>query len=148
MFLECKPEPWSRQACCDLNVLKYMETHHGEIVCGYKIWYNPPEYIEAERHAVWSNGEEYRDVSFNPDGESRILFIPDVTTKQSSLELNQSRIRWGKSSKTRQLIIHQNQNEAMNKISHMSDEHSWNTMLTYKEWLGGKRMSNFIETEL
>jgi hypothetical protein len=26
MFLECQPEPWSRQSCCDLNVEKYIES--------------------------------------------------------------------------------------------------------------------------
>lgn len=49
IFLDCKPEAWSRQSCCEMNVARYIEDHGGRMICGYRIWYNEPLYIEAER---------------------------------------------------------------------------------------------------
>ncbi|HYX29845.1 MAG TPA: hypothetical protein VE863_14995, partial [Pyrinomonadaceae bacterium] len=76
-FLDVEPEPWSRQSCCNLNVNEYIRSHGGKMICGYKIWYHKPIYIEAERHAVWEKDGTYKDISFNADGENRILFLPD-----------------------------------------------------------------------
>jgi len=42
--------------------------------CGYNIWYHRAKYIEAERHAIWEKDGEYTDLTFNADGEDRILF--------------------------------------------------------------------------
>ncbi|SOE97622.1 hypothetical protein SAMN05414139_10767 [Burkholderia sp. D7] len=76
-YLDCRPEAWSRQSCCEMNVDRYIEDHGGRKVCGYRIWYNEPLYIEGERHVVWTDGGEVRDVSFVDTGETRILFVPD-----------------------------------------------------------------------
>ena len=141
-FIDIEPELWSRQSCCDLNIKEYIKTNGGRIVCGYKIWYNNPNYIEAERHAIWCKDEIYKDISFNSEGENNILFIPDVIEKQNTLEDNESRIRWGKSLKTKQLIKAQEGFESMIPMQQMSDEESWNTMLTYEKWKDGQRMSN------
>lgn len=54
-----------------------MKDNGGEMLCGYRIWYNEPLYIEGERHAVWSDGESIRDVSFVDTGETTVLFVPD-----------------------------------------------------------------------
>lgn len=98
--------------------------------------------MEAERHAIWFKDGVYKDISFNADGEENILFIPDVIEKQNTLEENKSRIRWGKDSKTKQLIKAQNGFEKMMPMQQMSNEESWNTMLTYEQWQNGQRMSN------
>lgn len=141
-FIQITPEKWSRQSCCDLNVHEYIKSNGGQIICGYKVWYNAPNYIELERHALWFKDGIYKDITFNTDGEESILFLPDVAEKQSSLEDNKTKIRWGKDSKTRLLIKHQEYFESLMPIQQMSHEACWNTMLTYEQWTGGERMSN------
>src|SRR5829696_7498692 len=143
-FLDIEPELWSRQSCCNLNVQEYIKLYGGRMICGYKIWYHKPRYIEAERHAVWEKDGEYRDLTFNTDGEDRILFLPDSLDKQSAMKLNQHRFRWGKDGRTRQLIDIQEYSERNTTIRQLSDEVAWNTMLTYEAWQKGQRMSNII----
>ena len=141
-FINIEPELWSRQSCCNLNIDEYIKMNGGKIVCGYKIWYNKPKYMEAERHAIWLKNGVYKDISFNADGEDKILFIPDILEKQNTLEENKSKIRWGKDSRTRQLIKAQETMESIMPIPQMSNEECWNTMLTYEQWNAGERMSN------
>ena len=143
-FIEVHPEPWSRQGCCDLNVKEFIKANGGTLVCGYRIWYHFPHYIEAERHAIWELEGKRRDISFNPDGESRVLFLPDVPERQAALELNERRLRWGKNSKTRQLIALQEQMESHMQIQQMSNEEAWGTMPTFEQWQQGARMPNLI----
>jgi len=147
-FLGVEPEPWSRQSCCNLNVQEYIKLHGGRMICGYKIWYHKPRYIEAERHAVWEKDGEYRDVSFNADGEHRILFLPDSPEKQGAMELNKHRFRWGKDAVTRQLIAIQEYSEKNTVIQHVSHETAWNTMLTHEAWQEGQRMPSMIRVPL
>lgn len=143
-YIQVEPEPWSRQSCCDMNVHEYIRINGGKIICGYRIWSHPPMYIEGERHALWFRDGVYKDISFSPDGEERILFIPDITEKQSALELNSDRIRWGKDNKTRQLIELQEHGESLRKVHRMSNEQAWSTMLTYESWQNGQRMPNIL----
>lgn len=143
-FLASSPEPWSRQSCCDLNVMNYTRIHGGQMIAGYKIWYHRPKYIEAERHAVWFKDGEFKDISFNPDGEEKILFLPDEPDKQSSLDANRTRIRWCRDAYTKELIRFQEQSEALFLNEKMDSDKAWETMLTYEDWLKGKRMSNLI----
>ncbi|AUG08510.1 hypothetical protein [Pseudomonas sp. S09G 359] len=92
-FIDSEPEPWSRAGCCDLNVAEYARLNGGRIVCGYRIWYNGSFYIEAERHAIWTDGTSFRDVSFIEDGTVRVLFLPDLLEKQQDLAMNLLKIR-------------------------------------------------------
>lgn len=139
-FIDCTPEPWSRQSCCEQNVEEYIALHGGESLFGYKIWAHPPHYIEAERHAIWKSGDTTKDVSFNADGEESILFLPDVPSRQGSLDDNKLRYRWGKDANTKTLISYLEM--ADQGVQRMTKEQSWNTMLTYEQWLSGRRMSN------
>ena len=141
-FLSVEPELWCRQSCCDLNIHEYIKINGGNIVCGYKIWYNKPNYMEAERHAIWVKDGKYKDISFNSEGEEDVLFVPDIIEKQNTLEDNESRIRWCKDAKTKQLIKTQESFEEMTPIQQMSNKDSWDTMLTYEQWKNGQRMSN------
>jgi hypothetical protein len=143
-YITSEPEPWSRQACCDRNVKEYIALHGGEIVCGYRIWFNDPSYIEAERHAIWHNAGIYRDVSFSPDGEQRFLFVADRVERQRALEDNSPRIRWGKDYDTRRLIGIQEDMESRLNIGRMTDAQAWNTMPSYADWQSGKRMPALI----
>jgi hypothetical protein len=143
-FLDVEPEPWSRQSCCNLNVNEYIKSHGGKMICGYKIWYHRPIYIEAERHAVWEKDGTYKDITFNADGENRILFLPDVSEKQDTLESNGHRFRWGRDAATRQLIEIKEYDERFVQVHQLSDEMAWNTMLTYEDWKNGQRMRSLI----
>lgn len=144
-FLKSEPETWSRQSCCDLNVREYIKKNDGELIAGYKIWYHSPKYIEAERHAVWFKNGSYKDVSFNVDGEEKILFLPDNVEKQATLDGNKKKIRWGKDSKTKQLIDYQEKSESMMPIEQMDNDEAWRTMLTFEDWEKGSRMPNIIQ---
>lgn len=77
VFLPVQPLNWSRLNYCNKNVERMIQLHSGKMVLGYKIWYVPFLYIEAERHAVWrSPNGELLEITFNKDGESQILFLP------------------------------------------------------------------------
>ncbi|EKG84078.1 hypothetical protein VCHE16_3529 [Vibrio paracholerae HE-16] len=147
VFIDVEPEDWCRQSCCDLNVNEYIKANGGQIVCGYKLWYNKPNYIEGERHAVWKgNDGSLKDITFNADGETRVLFIADVAENQLSLEANKHKIRWGKTKQVQDLISFQEEAESMIPTQTMSDSDAWATAITYKDWSEGKRMpSHFLK---
>ncbi|WP_243310231.1 hypothetical protein [Fundidesulfovibrio agrisoli] len=136
LFLDCHPELWSRQSCCDMNVEKYIEKHGGSLVCGYRIWYNGPYYIEGERHAVWTDGKEYRDVSFSDDGEGTILFVPD----DLGFEDVPGKVRHTFNAEYEWVVDLFNKFDL--KIRRMSSQEAWDKMLTYERWLAGERMPN------
>lgn len=137
-FIAVTPEPWSRLGCCDLNVQKFMEHHGGEMLCGYRIWYHNPHYIEGERYAVWHKEGEYRDLTFNADGEPRILFVADTEDKQGALEANLPRLRWGKDTRTKQLIRFQYFAESRAPLESVTDQQRWETLPSYGQWLSGE----------
>ena len=143
-FIDVEPELWSRQSLCNLNVQEYIRLNGGSMVCWYKIWYHAPMYMEAERHAIWFKNGEYKDISFNADGEKRILFLPDIPEKQGALELNRPRFRWGKDAHTKQLIEIMALNEQTVPRQQMDESTAWKVMLTYEDWLKGKRMPSSI----
>lgn len=148
IFIAVTPEPWSRQSCCDSNVAEYIKHHGGKVVCGYKLWGHAPVYLEGERHAVWFKDGEFRDISFNADGETLILFVPDEEEKQKELESNDLRKRWGKDSVTKQLIKIVEQGERRMLKRTLSKEESWQKMLTYEQWLSGERMPSLFEERI
>ncbi|UEQ18760.1 hypothetical protein [Xanthomonas oryzae] len=81
IYLEVLPELWCRQQCCILNAKKFVSDNGGSIVNGYKIWYKRGKYIEGERHTVVKLEDgDLRDITFNADGETSILFLisPDL----------------------------------------------------------------------
>jgi hypothetical protein len=140
IFLECHPELWARQSCCDANVTKYIEYHGGRMLCGYRIWYNEPLYIEGERHAVWIDGEVIRDVSFVDSGETEILFVPDNKKFDDAPE----KIRHAFDESAKKTIVQFEEMEKLVPIGRLSPKEAWDTMLTYERWLAGDRMPNFI----
>lgn len=77
-FIPVIPESWARLNCCDYNVENKIKHDKGKAVFGYKIWYNPKIYIEAEPHVIWeSETGELSDPTFNKDLEDTILFFAD-----------------------------------------------------------------------
>lgn len=141
IFLDCKPELWSRQSCCDMNVSEYIKVHGGRMICGYRIWYNEPLYIEGERHAVWTDGMSLKDVSFVDDGETRILFVPD------DLGFNDAPGKIRHSFNEMYSDILKQYDALENNVHRLSSQEAWDRMPTYQQWLDGKRMPNmWIET--
>jgi hypothetical protein len=141
VFVEVRPEPWCRQSCCEMNVEKLIESIGGEKVVGYKIWYVKDKYIEAERHVIHKSGETLRDPTFNTDGEQNILFVPDHD-QSCGYEGRALKVRQGFSLAGKRFASQANATDHL--IQRMSDEESWNTMLSYEAWQTGSRMSNFI----
>lgn len=140
VYIDVKPELWCKQSNCEMNVDKYIEQNGGEKVIGYKIWYIKRKYIEAERHVVYRKDGEYRDLTFNTDGETLILFVPD--SKKIAYDEKPLKTRMGLTQKTRLLVKQVDFQET--GIRQMSQEDSWNTMPSYEDWLKGARMSNLI----
>lgn len=143
-FIDCEPEPWSRQSCCDKNVTEFAKNHGGEPVFGFRLWSNGDVYIEAERHAIWRNGDAMRDVSFVDTGEARVLFLPDSSSVTGGFEASPQRIRYAFTPRDRQVIAAYNAMESMAPIGQMTSEESWSAMPSYEEWKAGARMPNLI----
>lgn len=144
IFIQTEPEPWSRHAHSDFNVNEYIKLNQGKMLCGYKVWYNKAKYIELERYAVWFKDGVYKDLTFQTNGEERILFIPDIIEKQNALEDNKAKIRWGKDTTTRQLIRYYERAEKLKPLEPIDNEKSWNEMQTHEAWQKAKTVSNFL----
>jgi len=81
-FIPVIPELWARFNCCDYNVEEKIKRNKGKAIFGYKIWYNPKLYIEAEPHVIWkSETGELLDPTFNINSEDKILFYADPRLK-------------------------------------------------------------------
>jgi hypothetical protein len=143
VFLECQPEPWSRQSMCDMNVEKFIEEHGGSMLCGYRVWYTHPIYVEGERHAVWVNGDEIRDVSFVDTGEIQVLFLPDAVPGKP-FDDAPKKIRRAFSDVHQKALKFYEDFEAVQHILEMPPAEAWRTMLSYEQWLTGQRMPNLI----
>lgn len=140
VFLDCQPEPWSRQSCCDLNVLEYIKLHGGKMLCGYRIWYTQPRYIEGERHAVWTDGTTIRDVSFVDTGESKTVFVPD----DRAFDGAPAKVRRAFETEDKQALTAYEGLMSAIPTETMPAGQAWNTYPTYEQWLAGKRMSNLV----
>ncbi|KAA0178858.1 hypothetical protein FX016_23295 [Cupriavidus gilardii] len=139
-FLDCQPEPWSRQSCCDMNVTEFIRLNGGRMLCGYRVWYAEPRYIEGERHAVWTDGTAIRDVSFADTGEPRIVFIPD----ERAFDAAPAKVRLAFSEADKRALAAYEQLEGLVRMSKMPDQQAWATFPTYERWLEGARMPNLI----
>ncbi len=62
---------------CFYNVKQKIARDRGHIVYGWAIWEWPRVFLEAEHHAVWSDGDRLVDVTPHVPASDRILFLPD-----------------------------------------------------------------------
>lgn len=134
-----EPELWSRQSTCEMNVQKLIEKIGGSQIIGYKIWYLKSKYIEAERHVIHSLNGVYRDPTFNTDGETTVLFVPDKNPT-IAYDARPMKVREGFTQRSRLFAAMKDQEETF--AVRMTNEESWNRMLTYERWLAGERMAN------
>jgi hypothetical protein len=77
IIVKVVPEPGAVTGECFHNVRSKVARDGGEILYGWTIWEWPQVFIEAEHHAVWTNGEELVDVTLPFSGERRTMFLPD-----------------------------------------------------------------------
>lgn len=141
IFVDVIPELWCRQSCCEMNVDKLIEGRGGEKVLGYKIWYLPKSYIEAERHVVHKLGDVFRDPTFNADGEDRILFVADDDQRGGYMG-RPMKIRRGFTNQARRFVEVSIAHESSSRIQQLDNDQSWKRMITYADWLNGKRQAN------
>ncbi|WP_155632487.1 hypothetical protein [Burkholderia vietnamiensis] len=144
-FIDCQPETWSRQSCCDMNVDEYIRIQgRGAPLYGFRIWFNKnPVYVEAESHVIWRDGDELRDVSFCADGETRTLFLPADSRFGGTLDdLKKSRCALLGPDK-RALAFYEDYERSAQR-EQLPRDVAWNVMPTWEEWQNGKRAPDVI----
>lgn len=78
LFLDLEHEPGAKKLDCFGNIRKKISRDGGSIKYGWCVWLWDGKLIEGEFHAVWqSPAGTLHDITPKPDGEHRILFIPD-----------------------------------------------------------------------
>jgi hypothetical protein len=83
----------SKPADCFCDVKHQIAEFGGSAIYGWQIWEWPRIMIEAEFHAVWNSpDEEILDVSVKPDGENRILFLPDPNRTYEGRQIDNVRV--------------------------------------------------------
>lgn len=84
IYVDVQPRSDSGFADCFNDVVRHVEESGGTRLHGWQIWEWPGVLVEAEFHAVWQKPDgSLADVQSKPDGETRILFVP-----QANLEFN------------------------------------------------------------
>ncbi len=79
IFVSIEPEPTAERAECFFNVQAKIKRDGGQIIYGWAIWEWPRVFLEAEHHAVWSDGSHLVDITPNDPGIRQTLFLPDPT---------------------------------------------------------------------
>lgn len=78
---------------CYMDVERQVNECGGALIYGWQIWEWPYVMIEAEFHAVWKNPEgKFIDVTKKRDGETRIIFIPDLTREYEQKQIDNLRL--------------------------------------------------------
>lgn len=79
-FVDVTPASGAVTGECYDNARSQMRLSGGDVVFGWVIWIWPRVFLEAEHHAVWSDGGRLVDVTPPIDGEDKLLFLPDSNT--------------------------------------------------------------------
>ncbi len=78
IYLPVRPAAGEPLAACVHVVERKIARDRGKAQLGWIIWEFPFTWLDFEFHSVWvSPSGEVVDVSRKPDGEKRILFLPD-----------------------------------------------------------------------
>lgn len=89
VYLDIEKEPYALIDECFPNVQRKIENDGGDIVYGWKVWLWPDYFIEGEFHAVWkSSSGGLVDITPDNTGETRRLFVPDLTTPYTGKRIN------------------------------------------------------------
>jgi hypothetical protein len=96
-YVDVQPRSDSGYSDCFNDVARHVEEHGGRRLCGWQIWEWPGVFVEAEFHAVWQRPDStLTDVQRKPDGEVRILFLPQPTLEFNGIRRDNVRHAIGK----------------------------------------------------
>ena len=91
-FMDVEAEAGDQPLDCISNVRRRIAAHGGEPVLGWKIWEWYGIMLEAEFHMVWRTADGLlKDVTPNPLGYKRVLFLPDPSLKFEEKQINNIR---------------------------------------------------------
>ncbi|TPD98478.1 zinc chelation protein SecC [Stenotrophomonas maltophilia] len=103
VYLPVQPEADAIVHECFPNVQAKVGRDGGQMRCGWQLWEWPNVLVEAEFHAVWvSPAGELIDITPKPEGEARILFVPDPSRRYEGVAIDNVR----RSLRDDQLIRH------------------------------------------
>lgn len=92
-YLTVRPEAEAIVNECFPNVEAKMARAGGRMLCGWQLWEWPHVLVEAEFHAVWVSSEgEMVDITPKPQGETRILFVPDQRRRYDGIVVDNVRM--------------------------------------------------------
>lgn len=80
-YVTVTPDPFAQVGKCYLNAEMAVERHGGEALYGWIVWEMPGVYLTAEHHAVVGVDGSLLDVTPQFNGERRVLFVPDGSTR-------------------------------------------------------------------
>lgn len=81
-FINITPAPYAQCGDCHGNVAEAIKRHGGSVIDGWAIWMSPRMWVELEFHSVWlTPAGKLKDVTPDPDGEKRRLFVRDPSTQ-------------------------------------------------------------------
>lgn len=116
-----------------------MQEKGGQAVYGYKIWANEV-YAEAVAHCIWKDPSgSMVDVTFNPDGEMRVLFVPVPSMTTTTLEHGGEKPRHALDPDLREVVELEKDLQKQIGYVWMPEKEAWEVQLTYGEWLTGRR---------
>ncbi|MCC5091261.1 SEC-C domain-containing protein [Xanthomonas campestris] len=93
VYLSVHPEADAIVHECFPNVQAKIARDGGQMLCGWQLWEWPHVLVEAEFHAVWiSPAGEMIDITPKPEGEARILFVPDPRRRYKGLAIDNVRM--------------------------------------------------------
>lgn len=93
VYLDVQPEADAIVHECFLNVQAKVARDGGQMLCGWQLWEWPHVLVEAEFHSVWvSPAGEMVDITPKPEGERRILFVPDARRRYEGLAIDNVRM--------------------------------------------------------
>lgn len=79
VYVPVRPWAGSKVDSCFFNLPEKIAADGGGVQHGWTIWERPGLLVEGEFHAVWvSPAGELIDITPKKDGETEILFLPDV----------------------------------------------------------------------
>ena len=116
-----------------------IEGKSGQSIFGYKVWANEI-YAEAVPHCIWkAPSGKLVDITFNPDGEMSILFVPVPSMTKTTSEHGGEKPRHALDPDFREVVAIETDSQSGTKHVWMPEEEVWNVQPTYEQWLSERR---------
>jgi len=105
IFLDLELDPAAEKLDCFNNVERRIQIAGGSVRYGWCVWLWEGNLVEGEFHAVWQSPDgNLHDITPKPDGEERILFIPDTQTTYNREPIDNIRVALSDDSEVLSLI--------------------------------------------